>query len=439
MAVELNHSQQSQSSSTESTVSRPCDQRPFSNQDSSPGSRYHMLRDTTPSTSLSNQSSQERVGSRSPVYQDGTTNMPAALNNARQHSIETPSSCSLSTDGDPTRKPHAPKRTASGGVKVYGNNHWPAVEDAKQNGHSRNTSTASKTSQVSEISHELRTRLSYAMFKVQNGWQSHNLNELEAMARPISSSSSNLPQLQRAAASPTSPTNRLQRPSKELRAIRGSPLGSHTAYKPPQPLAPSYSLSFHRANIADGVLRQNHATLLTQKPSSAQQAPHRGPTLAPPVDILPRNARPLYAPNAQLPSLNTNSIPHKSTVDTLLSSDRSTAPTTPPRRPAAAIRTPSQKAAMEKDAVETLMFMSSPGNSGHHPASYGTVSPGPNLTATSPKRVGFAPTTNHTDLQSPYMKQPLKPAKLTTAADIDRVLDEMPDRYSSSDDESPFL
>lgn len=94
---------------------------------------------------------------------------------------------------------------------------------------------------------------------------------------------------------------------------------------------------------------------------------------------------------------------------------------------------------MEKDAVETLMFMSSPGNSGHYPASYGTGSPGPNLAVTSPKRVGFAPPTNkHNTFRSPYMNQPVRSGKLATAADIDRVLDEMPDRYSSSDDESPL-
>ncbi|KAL9029520.1 MAG: hypothetical protein Q9196_002247 [Gyalolechia fulgens] len=400
-----------------------------------------MLRDMTPSTSLSNQSSQERVESLSPLYQDGTGrsgHVQARFNHSRQDSIETPSSCALSTDGDSPRKSHARKRTASGEVKGFGKNHGPALKDATQNGHSRNTSTASKTSQVSDLSYELRTRLSYAMFKVQNGWQSHNLNELEAMVRPQSSSSSTLPQLQRPTPSPTSPTTRLQHPSKELRATQGSPPGPHAAHKPPQPLEPCYTPSFHHADIADGVLRQNRATPSNQNPNSAPHSPYRGPTLAPPVDILPRNARPLYASNAKLPSLNTNSILHKNTVDPYLPSSRSTAPSTPPRRPAAAIRTPSQKAAMEKDAVETLMFMSSPGNSGHHPASYGTNSPVPNNTAISPKRVGFAPATSRPNIQSPLMSQPLEPAKLATAADIDRVLDEMPDRYSSSDDESPL-
>ncbi|KAL8938319.1 MAG: hypothetical protein Q9216_003957 [Gyalolechia sp. 2 TL-2023] len=397
-----------------------------------------MLRDTTPSTSLSNQSSLERVGSVSPVYQDGNTrseNVPATLTNARQDSVETRSSRALSTDGDSPRKSLSLKRTASGEVKVFGKHHWSALEDAKQYGHSRNSSTASKSSQVSEISHELRTRLSYAMFKVQNGLQLYSLNEIEVMARPKASSSSTLPQLQRPVASPQSPTSHLKRPSKGLQAIRGSPPGPRTAY---ESLETSCPPSFHRADIADGVILQNHATPAIQKPNSALHSPYRRPALEPPVDILPRNARSTYAHNAKLPSLNTNGILRKGTVDALLPSHQSTTPTTPPRRPAATMRTPSQKAAMEKDAVETLMFMSSPGNSGHHPVSYGTTSPVPNLTVTSPKRIGFAPVMNRTNLQSPYMKQPLKPAKLATAADIDRALDEMPDHYSSSDDESPL-
>ncbi|KAI4188907.1 MAG: hypothetical protein L6R41_001841 [Letrouitia leprolyta] len=446
MALDLDHSQQSQSSSIGSIVSRPSDQRPFSNHDlSSPGTHYHTLRGMTPSTSLSNQSSQEQVGSLSPPYQDGPTrieNVSPSHDNTRQIAVDTPSSAAPSTDGGSPQKSHTVKRTAGGEVKVYDSAQWVALEDARQNGHSRNISTASKSSQVSELSHELRTRLSYAMFKVQNGLQLHNLSDLEAMTRPKSSSSRTSTQSQQAAPSPTSPKY-LQHPSKDLRAIQKSPSASHTAYKPPQPLEPSYSPSFHQADITDGLLRQNHTNPSIQKPSSAQHSPYRGPTLAPPVDILPRSARPSHAPNTQLPSLNTGSMPHQHLVDPFLSSDRSTAPTTPSRRRAAAMQTPSHKAAMEKDAVETLMFMSSPGNAGHYPAPFGgTGSPGPKLMATSPKRVGFAPmTTKHGALKSPHMNQhPVWSAKFATAADIDRVLDEIPDQYSSSDadDESPL-
>jgi hypothetical protein len=44
-----------------------------------------------------------------------------------------------------------------------------------------------------------------------------------------------------------------------------------------------------------------------------------------------------------------------------------------PVRPAPKLRTPSQTAAQEADAVETLLFMASPNNSGHHPPSFTPV------------------------------------------------------------------
>lgn len=111
---------------------------------------------------------------------------------------------------------------------------------------------------------------------------------------------------------------------------------------------------------------------------------------------------------------------------------------TPPRRqpqPKLKQRTPSQNAAMEADAIEGLLFMSSPGNTGHHP--YATT----NSSQTSPLRSQFAPS----DLTpKPRRVQHGYSSSITGHAprngqDIDRVLDEMSSESSVDGDETAFL
>jgi hypothetical protein len=117
------------------------------------------------------------------------------------------------------------------------------------------------------------------------------------------------------------------------------------------------------------------------------------PRLAPPVDIVsgcgnsfrrrpnPNNVRPN---NASILKFNHSSHqgPSNSSIATTFNSATAIIPGTPPQSrpsgqtstPAAAIalpeqRTPAQNALMEQDAIETLLFMSSPENSGYHPSS----------------------------------------------------------------------
>lgn len=415
MTLELNHSQQSQASSIESAASRDFHRRPTSSHDSPPGSRSQTLRESTPSTSLSNQSSQQRVESLSPIHSSHVSESEKLYPN-HGHSPSYPVESSAFQQPEIEESSHyksPPKRTASGQVKSADNGHWASPKSDTKYGHSRNTSTASKASQVSDLSHELRTRLSYAMFKVQNGWQSHNLNELEAMTLPRNSPPSGVSQLQDAAGFPTSPAAHSQHPSEKLRSIQHSPPAVHSAYGHPHPHRVSTQLPSLSQPILNGI--------------SPQYSPHRGPSLAPPVDILSRNSRQSYATNIQPPHLDTTNL-HQDVTRNLLSP--STSPSTPSRRPAPAIRTPSQKADAEKDAVETLMFMSSPGNSGYHPAFHGAItSPIRDTNTMSPtKRVGLTS-------PNPNRASAVGAGRLTTAADIDRVLDEMPNRYSSSDEE----
>ena len=162
-----------------------------------------------------------------------------------------------------------------------------------------------------------------------------------------------------------------------------------------------------------------------------------GPSLAPPADIQPRNARRSEA-SVTLP-LGLQMTPAQSFSSS--GSAPLAMPATPPQRRAAKPRTPSQNAAMEQDAVETLLFMSSPGNPGYHPPAQvparilrnqlsavqrtpGLASrPGLSLASDDQLRLN-RPTSDHLDSR-----------RLANDADIDKLLDEMPDGDSSSDED----
>lgn len=200
---------------------------------------------------------------------------------------------------------------------------------------------------------------------------------------------------------------------------------------------------------------REHSMNAPSKPLQAPMKSSPGPSLAPPADILPRSR----------PESGTPDTPHffaarSPRLDSPIS-NRDGSPATPAKQ-RSSMRTASQNAAMEKDAVETLLFMSSPGNSGHHP-------PGRRLdsTRTTPvqqqqqrnlprptKQVGFADVNGggrygiiHPDQSpvtpvQPYLCETglLKPGQRLTGADVDRYLDQMVDdsSSSSSDDNDEF-
>ncbi|KAL8708871.1 MAG: hypothetical protein Q9220_006327 [cf. Caloplaca sp. 1 TL-2023] len=443
MTTEATTSQQSHASSKHSTTSQTSGQRPITYEDFRPASRATPARDSTPSTSLSSEPCRERPEPVSPLSQDS---IGRRLDNSPSSAVEKPTSPSVNA------RTQAQKRTASGDVKQSWSGH-------SEHSHSRNTSSTSKTSHISELSNDLRTRLSYAMFKVQNGWQSHSLKELEAMAaqrlspatvtqdRPFSAlspphSSANLPSSQ--GTQPFSP-GRLQQQPYQLQPSQAamlSPPHTQTTYE-----------DFFRDEARKGGIPDS----TKRKPSSRQQS---GPSLAPPVDILPRTAaRRTFAINGHQPPppLQTGTfpaLPHPPPSD-----NGTMIPSTPPPAPhnkPSTIQTPSQqqqKSAMEQDAVETLMFMSSPGNSGYHPAFKSPTSPPAvgvgryppvMLTPTTAARRGVGFASSREEMMTSPKRGPTS-SRLSTAADIDRVLDEMRDeRYSSSEEDdngdgSPFM
>lgn len=284
------------------------------------------------------------------------------------------------------------------------------------------------------MSHQLKTRLSYAMLKVQNGWQDQSLSELENLA----------PQQ----ASPMSPASDKKRafyysPSGELHSPRssGRPLGSSSdqhfltsprkRVSPPEqypgsPGNPRGSASSSQASTYEAFWREHSNTNTSRLPLSQTQT-LAGPSLAPPVDIQPKTHwQQGRSPMRQPPPLQIGSHP-----------------STPQRRPNTATRTPSQQAAVEKDAVETLLFMSSPGNSGYHP--HTSTGARTSLTATVvPDRQPLVEgqsrsrsvTASTIRKQEPSnASQPARaPLSALSGRDFDRVLDQMSDQSSGDDD-----
>lgn len=284
------------------------------------------------------------------------------------------------------------------------------------------------------------------MVKVQNGWQSHNINELEFMT-------SNQP-------SPTSATldqrrsydsfvtnglsvdrNNLMQPSGEAMIPRdydstlalkprvladgGDTRDPQGDYATPTQIGASYE-SFWREHEGSSTLRN----------SGAKSPPSGGPSLAPPVDIIPRNARRAGSGGRQPPPIHTRGL---HTAGGQAPPVFSTLPATPPPKKTPKLRTPSQQAAVEKDAVETLLFMSSPGNSGYHP---------PVTLSGTPLRSGFAPQASETDHLNvvrrldgrsagadAFLQQTSRPKKQLSDAEIDKMLDEMPETSSSDDND----
>ncbi|OTB03870.1 hypothetical protein M426DRAFT_12163 [Hypoxylon sp. CI-4A] len=237
------------------------------------------------------------------------------------------------------------KRMADGVVKHTRNS--SSVSPVRV-GHSRNTSTVSvastTSSRIGELSAELRTKLSYAMVKVNNGWQGHSIDEVESLASQAASPTSSTSTLHGghgASASPRMPIN-------GMRHRASSNATSPTGVYPSQ--GRTYESFWREGNM---------------KPPASTSPISQVPTLAPPAPIQPRQTHPRRTSNARYtPAYLAHShhaSPHTPAQPSPLQS-------TPGR---GSIRTPNLDPILfsphqnmrEQEALETLMFMSSPGNS----------------------------------------------------------------------------
>jgi hypothetical protein len=358
------------------------------------------------------------------------------------------------------------KRTADGEVKP-GSSISPERPQAR--GHSRNTSAVSNASsaasRIGEVEHlksfpkpetdsdqlssELRTRLSYAMVKVNNGWQSHSIDEVESLASQAGSPTSSTSTLHGRRNPITSPRAamiaNIQGHSSNISSVTQLPTGDFDLYSRHDQPSRTYE-SFWR----------DHST--SSYPSHryhSHQSAHSSPAskgLAPPADIRPspasrRSDTPKFSKPPRMPSHASNSPRN--------------GPRTPHRtdfREPPTIQTSVQKTLQEQDAIETLLFMSSPGNSGNMghaflpPRTQASPQQSPlraefNIQAKIPhgRRVEFDTRATSGSAESSeagpeYRTQTRGKGAIQSRARgdaIDRILDEMAD--SSSDEEDVLI
>lgn len=231
------------------------------------------------------------------------------------------------------------------------------------------------------------------MLKVQNGWQARSLDEVESLASQ----------------SPRSTRSTIQDRSSIL-----SPRSS-MAHKSRR----TWSDSDSSDSAQSGEPRSPTLVSSLQNGTSLQSIARRA--LAPPANIISGSRR-RPAPNG---------LEVKNPQETTLQSQFS--------RPVSTQRTPSQNAAMEADAVETLLFMASPNNSGHHPPSSNSQESAIRTTQlppvlTSPLRTQFSQTSVTSPKRVAFSDTPMlvQPPVVDKAALIDRILEALSD---VSDDE----
>lgn len=241
------------------------------------------------------------------------------------------------------------------------------------------------------------------MVKVQNGWESNTLEELESLTSQ----------------------NDSPRSSHTTTSFASRPQPSHsprTTLTPTLERRGSSSVSIEVIPApADGALNDHRPELGRNQPHRIGNGLQRR-ALAPPADIVSgTRRRPHHAnapPNGYRP----------------VSSQRPTG---------LKQRTASQNAAMEADAVETLLFMASPGNSGHNPPRIGGKTSSarmsaPNSSQTSPLKSSFSGQELNLSPRRRVAFTGLSESRpqnvgLPVQVDIDRMIDEMDDASTDSD------
>lgn len=187
----------------------------------------------------------------------------------------------------------------------------------------------------------MRTRLAYAKIKVDHGWEKHTIKQIETIT-----------------SQPSSPAvDVLGQTAYRSPFANGGAPGTHSSPKNSaqggRPItAPSRHLNY-------GQTPEGHAQTHHGHPVAAGP-PSRG-SLAPPVDF--SHPRRTQQSGHYVPSLATAGS-HSTLSASSQSSTRSPYNATHPGHPEhpSALKTPSQQT-MEQDAIETLLFMRSPGNS----------------------------------------------------------------------------
>ncbi|KAK4197956.1 hypothetical protein QBC40DRAFT_267126 [Triangularia verruculosa] len=246
------------------------------------------------------------------------------------------------------------KRMADGAVKdVRDKQALMSPGQTHLGGHSRNPSAVSVASttgsRVGEVSAELKARLSYAMVKVNRGWQTHSIDEVEDLASKAASpaSSNSTIHLRNGASSSPQLSGGSQRASNNT-----TPATGFTQQLP--------------GRLGDPYGRDS--LLVPSRGSSTSPVKHTAPGLAPPVSIQPslHSIHPRRHSNPRLTSSLLSASYQASSYPGPLSPGQLPGYASASQHRPSLVDTmgfsPHQNNA-EKDAIESLLFMSSPGNS----------------------------------------------------------------------------
>ncbi|KAH7411194.1 hypothetical protein BKA64DRAFT_569396 [Cadophora sp. MPI-SDFR-AT-0126] len=397
---------------------------------------------STPPTSTSDDFSSQSTNADGPLSQLSQLSQLAA---AAEPLVSTSSTRSALTIA-PTA---GQKRTADGQVKPLS----ASPNSPKARGHSRNTSAVSNissvgSSRIGELSSELRTRLSYAMVKVNNGWQSNSIDEIESLASQAgspTSSTSTLHGRRNLITSPRAAIATLQSQSSSTSQAIQAPTSDFDLFPRGDQPSRTYE-SFWRDHSTPNysTQRQSTHTPIISPPASK--------SLGPPADIRPtvssrRSGTPKFSKPPAIPNHGSNSPYNTSAPRTPLRTDFRDNPI---------MQTPVQKTIQEQDAIETLLFMSSPGNSGNMghtfppPRTQGSPQLSPLRTefntrvrASQARRVEFDTSTasvsaesseGGAEFRSKMRSNGLSQSK-AKSEEMNRFLDEMRDDSSSDDEE----
>ncbi|KAH8705188.1 hypothetical protein BGW36DRAFT_367047 [Talaromyces proteolyticus] len=262
------------------------------------------------------------------------------------------------------------KRTATGDVKLGVSGVETQSKVKGLPGHSRTQSLDSTGSKIAELSAQLRARLSYAAFKVEKNWQVPQAGNASARSLKLDTtqipkesvtgaqqSYNGSPEGTIISAPETGPTRTLSSTNETFDRARAS-------------MPPQSSTSLHTPKLAPPV-----NIITANKTHSARRRPNpNAVNSTPPYNPYPRHRRhhsEIERNTARSYNSNMATLAGRSPYS--ISASRSnghspgsmrSAKHSPIKR-----RTPSQNALMEQDAIETLLFMSSPENSGYHPNS----------------------------------------------------------------------
>ncbi|KAE8379902.1 hypothetical protein BDV26DRAFT_279973 [Aspergillus bertholletiae] len=307
-----------------------------------------------------------------------------------------------------------------------------------------------------QLSVHLRTRLSYAAAKIEASRRSKSSqNKLPLNSLHIDRPSS---------AAGTDPFEQIGQGGGDQSLMEPVSPGAVTSMSVPDTLPKShiYSLNEHM-RLSPTARSENSAPSLKSDPRKSRtplSSLSDFTRLAPPADIIPRSdSSGRRRPNPNDPTSQTQNFPYPrhrrhhsqqnlSTINQNSSTETILVPETPPLRPTpynglSSQQSHSQNSSMEQDAIETLLFMSSPGHSGYcsnsQPSRSRPNHTHSNITSTQSKHGASVSQDRYTlddTVQSPPRYRDSGVVLEAEAGDeIDRLLDQMD---SDSEDEKNY-